>query len=154
MLGISEGIRGGRAVARIGLAGLALAATCATPAQELPGPADLWDRATLYRDEWGVPHVYAEDPFAMAFAFGYAQAEDHAQAMLAAYRVANGSAAEVFGEFFSASDEFALKMGHAMLARIAGNLAGRVGCQASDGIPGDVSSERGRGEDEQRYQPH
>jgi acyl-homoserine lactone acylase PvdQ len=65
----------------------------------------------------GTPHVYAENPRALAFVFGYAQAEDHLEAMLAAYRIANGRAAEVFGESYAASDEFSLKMGHAALAR-------------------------------------
>ena len=76
-----------------------------------------WGHAALYRDEWGTPHVYAENPRALAFVFGYAQAEDHLEAMLAAYRIANGRAAEVFGESYAASDEFSLKMGHAALAR-------------------------------------
>ena len=76
-----------------------------------------WGHAALYRDEWGTPHVYAENPRVLAFVFGYAQAEDHLEAMLAAYRIANGRAAEVFGESYAASDEFSLKMGHAALAR-------------------------------------
>jgi len=70
----------------------------------------------VYRDEWGTPHVYGADFRAMAFAFGYAQAQDHLEPMLAAYRVANGRAAEAFGEPFAESDAFALKMGHAALA--------------------------------------
>jgi len=87
--------------------------------QEPAEPAVLWSQATLYRDEWGVPHVYAQTPRALGFAFGYAQAEDHLETMLAAYRVANGRAAEVLGESYAASDAFALKMGHARLAREA-----------------------------------
>lgn len=77
---------------------------------------ELWAEATLYRDAWGVPHVYAATPRGLGFAFGYAQAEDHAEAMLMAYRTANGRAAEVAGERMAASDEFALRMGHARLA--------------------------------------
>ena len=88
-------------------------------AQGPDDPLVLWQRAAVYRDEWGTPHVYAGDFRALGFAFGYAQAEDHLEAMLLAYRVANGRAAEVFGEYFAQSDEFALKMGHAMLARDA-----------------------------------
>lgn len=81
-----------------------------------------WSQTTLYRDEWGTPHVSADNPRALAFAFGYAQAEDHLEGMLAAYRVVNGCAAEVWGEGMAASDEFSLKMGHADLAAQA--LAG------------------------------
>ncbi|HEO71051.1 MAG TPA: hypothetical protein ENN80_07290, partial [Candidatus Hydrogenedentes bacterium] len=76
-------------------------------------PESLWARATLYRDEWGTPHVYADDPRALAFAFGYAQAEDHIEPMLMAYRIAKGRAAEVLGESHAASDEYAVMMGHA-----------------------------------------
>lgn len=98
-----------------GLCFLALAA----PAQ-IPDEASLlWTQATLYRDEWGTPHVYAETPRALGFAFGYAQAEDHCEAMLMAYRTANGRAAEVMGEKMAKSDEFALRMGHARLAEQA-----------------------------------
>ncbi len=77
---------------------------------------DVWRDATLYRDEWGIPHVYADNPFAMAFVFGYAQAEDHAEQMLLAYRLANGRLAEILGEPYADSDVFSLKMGHARLA--------------------------------------
>jgi len=76
----------------------------------------MWLDATLYRDEWGVPHVYARDPRALAFAFGYAQAEDHLEPMLFAYRVANGRAAEIAGEPYANSDAFSISMGHARLA--------------------------------------
>ena len=79
--------------------------------------ADPWKDATLYRDEWGVPHAIGANPGAMAFAFGYAQAEDHFEPMMVAYRAANGTAAEVMGEGYAASDEYALKLGHAELAR-------------------------------------
>lgn len=87
--------------------------------EEPSDPAVLWSQATLYRDEWGVPHVYAQTPRALGFAFGYAQAEDHLETILVAYRVANGRAAEVLDESYAASDAFALKMGHARLARDA-----------------------------------
>jgi len=82
-------------------------------------PGALWSQATLYRDEWGTPHVYGETPAALGFAFGYAQAEDHLEGMLMAYRVANGRAAAVLGEAFADSDAFALKVGHGRLAREA-----------------------------------
>lgn len=88
-------------------------------AQMMLSPEALWRQATIYRDAFGVPHVRADNLFAMAFAFGYAQADDHVEAMLKAYRIANGRAAEVFGEEFAASDEFSLKMGHALLAQQA-----------------------------------
>jgi acyl-homoserine-lactone acylase len=53
--------------------------------------------ATLYRDEFGIPHVYAPTLEAAAFAVGYAQAEDRLEELLKNYRRANGTMAEVFG---------------------------------------------------------
>lgn len=81
--------------------------------------SNLWAQATLYRDEWGVPHVYAQTPRGLGFAFGYAQAEDHCEPMLLAYRAATGRLAEVKGESAAASDAFALRMGHGELAQRA-----------------------------------
>ncbi len=86
-------------------------------AQPIQDPRALWEQATIYRDEWGVPHIQADNFYAMAFAFGYAQADDHIEAMLKAYRVASGRAAEVYGEAYADSDEFALKLGHLEAAR-------------------------------------
>lgn len=95
---------------------LALWGLCAAAA---PQEEDLWAQATLYRDEWGVPHVYARTPRGLGFAFGYAQAEDHAEPMLLAYRAVTGRLAEVKGEEAAASDAFALRMGHGQLAERA-----------------------------------
>ena len=53
---------------------LGLAACPCAYSQDVSGPLGLWDQATLYRDAWGVPHVYAETPRALGFAFGHAQA--------------------------------------------------------------------------------
>jgi acyl-homoserine-lactone acylase len=55
------------------------------------------DDATLYRDEFGIPHVYAPTLESAAFAVGYAQAEDRLEELLKNYRRANGTMAEVFG---------------------------------------------------------
>jgi len=106
--------------AKIGLALLSLLIVAAPLRAQIPDDASaLWTQASLYRDEWGTPHVYAQTPRALGFAFGYAQAEDHCEAMLMAYRTANGRAAEVVGESMAKSDEFALLMGHARLAEEA-----------------------------------
>jgi len=97
-----------------------LAAIIALPgiaSAQYPSEASLlWNDAVVYRDEWGVPHVYANNTRAMAFAFGFAQAEDHLEHILLAYRVANGRASEIYGERFVESDTFARIMRHADLA--------------------------------------
>ena len=52
-------------------------------------PAD--DSATtLYRDEYGIPHVYAPTLEAASYAVGYAQAEDRLEELLKNYRRASG----------------------------------------------------------------
>ena len=53
------------------------------------------DEATIYRDEYGIPHVFAQTLEAASFAIGYAQAEDRLEELLKNYRRANGTMAEV-----------------------------------------------------------
>lgn len=55
------------------------------------------NEATLYRDEFGIPHVYADTLESAAYAVGYAQAEDRLEELLKNYRRANGTMSEVFG---------------------------------------------------------
>src|SRR5438128_1011342 len=64
-----------------------------------PGPARAAEskEATVYRDEFGIPHVFAADLEAAAYAVGYSQAEDRLEELLKNYRRANGTMSEVFG---------------------------------------------------------
>jgi len=60
------------------------------------------DEATLYRDGYGIPHIFAPNLEAAAYAVGYAQAEDRLEALLKNYRLARGAMAEAFGaEYYS-----------------------------------------------------
>ena len=61
-------------------------------------PADLAREVTIVRDTHGVPHIYAKTEEAAAFAFGYAQAEDHAEEIARRLIAARGEAAKYFGE--------------------------------------------------------
>ena len=54
--------------------------------------------ATLYRDAWGVPHVWADTEAAGYYAMGYAQAEDRLEDIYLAIREATGRMAEVKGK--------------------------------------------------------
>ncbi len=67
---------------------LALAAA----AQAATGPS-----VTIYRDSYGVPHVYGDTEAAAAFGVGYAQAEDRLEAVLLNYLKAEGHAARALG---------------------------------------------------------
>jgi penicillin amidase len=55
------------------------------------------EEATIARDGFGVPHVYAEDERALWYANGYAQAEDRLWAMDLLRHISYGEAASVVG---------------------------------------------------------
>ncbi len=54
-------------------------------------------QVTIYRDNYGVPHIVGETEEATFFGYGYAQAEDHLERMMIQYRDAQGRRAEVQG---------------------------------------------------------
>lgn len=54
-------------------------------------------QVTIYRDEFGVPHIVGETEQATFFGYGYAQAQDHLEKMMLQYRDAQGRLAEVMG---------------------------------------------------------
>ena len=60
--------------------------------------------ATLYRDTWGVPHVYADSLVEAAYALGYAQAEDRLEDIYKNVRTATGTMAAAYGEEFVDQD--------------------------------------------------
>src|SRR5438552_1764997 len=69
-----------------------------------PAPPNHAQEATIYRDEFGIAHVYAPTLEAAAYAIGYAQAEDRLEELLKNYRRAAGTMAEVFGLRFYEDD--------------------------------------------------
>jgi penicillin amidase len=62
------------------------------------------DTATVYRDEFGIPHIYAKTLEAASYGVGYAQAEDRLEELLKNYRRATGTMAEAFGPEFYQDD--------------------------------------------------
>ena len=62
------------------------------------------DEATIYRDEFGIPHIFAPTLESACYAIGYAQAEDRLEELLKNYRRANGTMAEVFGPEYYRQD--------------------------------------------------
>jgi len=81
---------------------------CATAAAE---------KVTLYRDVWGVPHIFADSEPAAAYAYGYAQAQDRLVQIFRNYKQAEGSLAEVDGPDAVMGDFIARMMGHAEVCR-------------------------------------
>jgi acyl-homoserine-lactone acylase len=66
-------------------------ATAASAAEPLA------EQVTIYRDNFGVPHIVGETEEATFFGYGYAQAEDHLESMMLQYRDAQGRRAEIQG---------------------------------------------------------
>ena len=65
---------------------------------------DLADRVTIYRDTYGIPHVFGETDAATMFGFAYAQAEDNFWRIEDNYIRSLGRRAEVDGENGLGSD--------------------------------------------------
>lgn len=74
-------------------------------------------KATLYRDDYGIPHIFAPNIEAAAFAVGYAQAEDRLEDLLRNYRLASGTMAEAFGPNYFTLDVIQRMVRHAQVSR-------------------------------------
>jgi penicillin amidase len=68
---------------------------------------------TIYRDKWGVPHIYASNTYDLFFAQGYTQAQDRWWQMEFSRHTGNGSIQELTGKQKSVmgSDVFIRKVG-------------------------------------------
>lgn len=91
------------------LCALVLLAQACGRRPELPDAEVLAAQATIRRDNVGVPHILANTEEAAAFAFGYAQAEDHAGEIGRRYIRARGQEALYFGNEGVEND---FRMGH------------------------------------------
>jgi acyl-homoserine lactone acylase PvdQ len=74
-------------------------------------------QATIYRDEFGIPHVFADTLESAAYAVGYAQAEDRLEELLKNYRRANGTMSEVFGSEYFRQDVIQRMWRHGEISR-------------------------------------
>ncbi len=68
------------------------------PAPAVDSAEELAAAVTIYRDEWGVPHVYGPTDASVVFGFVYAQAEDNYWQIEDSMIQALGRSAEVYGE--------------------------------------------------------
>jgi len=76
--------------------------------QEQSIPAPLPEKASVYRDVYGVPHIFADTEPAAAYALAKAQCQDGARQVFDNLRVALGRAAEIHGEGAVAKDRVVL----------------------------------------------
>jgi acyl-homoserine-lactone acylase len=79
--------------------------------------SDPSSEVVIYRDTWGVAHIYANTIEAAAYAHGYVQAEDRLDDLLTAYLMAVGRAASVLGEDAIEADYLARVAAHESAAR-------------------------------------
>ena len=79
---------------------------------------------TVYRDEYGVPHVFAQNEDDLWRAAGYVAAQDRLWQMDFTRRAVRGALSEIFGEATLAEDKFLRTWGFNRIAkRIAENLS-------------------------------
>lgn len=77
----------------------------------------LEDTVRIYRDAYGVPHIFAENTADLFAAAGYVTAQDRLWQMDFNRRAANGELAEIFGEAALESDRYLRTWGFARTAR-------------------------------------
>ncbi|MBK9315374.1 MAG: penicillin acylase family protein [Acidobacteria bacterium] len=71
----------------------------------------------ILRDEYGVPHIFANSLEDAAYAIGYAQAEDRLEELLRNYRKAEGTMSEAFGPEWYRHDYIQRVWQHAAISR-------------------------------------
>lgn len=104
-----RGVGGGLAVAGVmpGLRQVPVVAQEATPAAGEMAVG----RAEILWDTWGVPHIFAPDDASLFYAYGWAQAHNHGDAILRLYGGVRGRGAEYWGEASLAGDQYVLTVG-------------------------------------------
>src|SRR2546428_142816 len=90
-----------RKLAFVLAAGVAVLALSPPSSSQVTGDAE---EVIIYRDEFGVPHIFASTEEGAVYGMGYAQAEDRLEELLKQYRRAEGTMAEAFGSSYLQHD--------------------------------------------------
>lgn len=93
-----------------------------------------WEQLEIYRDDWGIPHIFSKNIRALGFGFGYVQAQDHWETMLLSYRLANGRLSEVLGVGEEESDRFSIQVGHRYYGMLAYNNCDSITKELCEGF--------------------
>jgi len=72
---------------------------------------NLSSETTVYYDDYGIPHIYAENELDASIALGYAHAQDRLWQMELLKRIAPGRLSEIFGEDMLKNDTFFASIG-------------------------------------------
>ncbi len=110
--------------------------------------AGLESQVEVYRDSWGVPHIYASNPHDLFFAQGYVHAQDRFWQMEFWRRQGSGRLSEILGESAVGNDRFIRTLGwHRTAAQelelLDGELLAVLEAYA-DGVNAYISTHRGR----------
>ncbi len=104
----------------LALAGMSIAAivlfTSAAPATGRREVEGVGAPVTVFRDDWGVPHIFAETDDDASFALGWVHAEDRLWQMETMRRLGAGRLAEIFGRRSLPSDRWMRTLGLHQLA--------------------------------------
>ncbi|WP_245860676.1 penicillin acylase family protein [Candidatus Chloroploca asiatica] len=85
----------------------------------LPG---LTARATVHRDRWGIPHLYASTNQDLFATLGFVHSQDRLWQMELHRRTARGQLAEIFGPIALSSDQFIRTLGFSRVAECEAEL--------------------------------
>ena len=77
----------------------------------------LQNAVDIYYDDFGIPHIYADNDLDAMFALGYAHAQDRLWQMELVSRISAGRLSEIFGEKLIEADKFYLSLGIAKNAK-------------------------------------
>ncbi|NPE07348.1 MAG: penicillin acylase family protein [Asgard group archaeon] len=78
------------------------------PKMEVITSSYLTEDVTIYRDQWGIPHIYGHSEEDLGFAIGYVHAQDRLLQMDLARRSIRGQLSEIMGESYLADDRNSL----------------------------------------------
>lgn len=110
--------------------------------------ASLQQSVTVYRDDYSVPHIFAQNEADLWRAAGYVAAQDRLWQMDLSRRIVRGTLAEIFGAEALPRDKFLRTWGfHRIAKRLAPNLSetSRAALEAyADGVNDFINSHRDR----------
>lgn len=83
---------------------------------------DLEEKAEVVFDEYGIPHIYAQNERDAYFTLGYVQAQERLFQMELYRRLVQGRASEIFGSSLISTDKYFLTLGLYKLAKEAAEM--------------------------------
>ncbi len=73
--------------------------------------SNIENKTSVYFDDYGIPHIYAQNQYDATTALGYVHAQDRLWQMELMRRIAPGRLSEIFGKDMLKNDQFFVKLG-------------------------------------------